>query len=652
MLQDEPTPQVQRFVTSLNLVHKSVFKAGRLRHFYQQWKNITSDFQVLQAILGYKLKFWKLPWFTKQCREIQFSEFDKLLIDEQISTFLEREIIQKCYTHPAQFLSNIFFTKKSDNSIRIILNLKNLNDSILYQHFKMETLHFAMELIYPGCIFTSIDLRDAYYSVSVSQPDRIFLRFTWRDQLYQFCALPMGLASSPQIFTKVCKVVLTHLRKLNVTIVGYIDDLLIISKNQQESEKDIRLVIQVFQYLGFIINENKSVFTGTTKIKFLGFWLDSMAMKVTLTIKRASKLKNQCVYVLHHDKPLIRDVARVLGLIQSAIPATIYGKLHFRNLEFNKTAALQRSQGDFDVPMKINELAKQELVWWITNVFQSFGKIYVESPNTIVAVDASMEGWGMFHNGETYGDRWASHELLVFQTINILELLAAKYAVIKMSPQYKNSHIRIASDSTTAIAYINKMGGKKQHLNALAKSLWTLAIENNIWLSAQHIPGKINPADVPSRHFTNYDLEWQLDPEIFRTLCNMWGMPTIDLFASRDNTQLPRFMSWNFDVNAENINAFLHTWSGEFPYIFPPFILVGKCLQKLQMDQVEKAILIYPDWPSQPWYTVIRRLAMGPPKPIKVMPGTLRLPQSPHQVHALYPHLKLSAVLLSGMPQF
>jgi hypothetical protein len=55
---------------------------------------------------------------------------------------------------------------------------------------------------------TSIDLKDAYYSIPVAAEDQKYLKFIWREKLYVFTSLPMGLTSSPRIFTKVLKPVL------------------------------------------------------------------------------------------------------------------------------------------------------------------------------------------------------------------------------------------------------------------------------------------------------------------------------------------------------------------------------------------------------------------------------------------------------------
>ena len=49
----------------------------------------------------------------------------------------------------------------------MILNLKTSNKFIDYNHFKMETLQNVLELIRTGLYTASIDLKSAFYSVSV-----------------------------------------------------------------------------------------------------------------------------------------------------------------------------------------------------------------------------------------------------------------------------------------------------------------------------------------------------------------------------------------------------------------------------------------------------------------------------------------------------
>lgn len=62
-----------------------------------------------------------------------------------------------------------FFVQKKDSTVRVILNLKELNSDVEYHHVKMETLKSALFLVKNNCFFGSIDLTDAYFSVKVNK---------------------------------------------------------------------------------------------------------------------------------------------------------------------------------------------------------------------------------------------------------------------------------------------------------------------------------------------------------------------------------------------------------------------------------------------------------------------------------------------------
>ena len=82
-----------------------------------------------------------------------------------------------------QFISNIFIQQKNNGKYRLILNLAKLNENINYRHFKMESLNTAMNLISRNCYFASVDLCDAYYTVTIASEHRKYLRFTWKQQM-------------------------------------------------------------------------------------------------------------------------------------------------------------------------------------------------------------------------------------------------------------------------------------------------------------------------------------------------------------------------------------------------------------------------------------------------------------------------------------
>ena len=89
----------------------------------------------------------------------------------------------------------------------------------------MENLKSAIICMRPNCYMASIDLKDAYYSVSIGPNHRKYLRFKWKNQLFQFTCLPNGLCSTPRIFAKLLKPAYSAvLRSKGFENVAYIDD--------------------------------------------------------------------------------------------------------------------------------------------------------------------------------------------------------------------------------------------------------------------------------------------------------------------------------------------------------------------------------------------------------------------------------------------
>ena len=152
-------------------------------------------------------------------------------------------------------------------------------------------------------------------------------------------------------------------------------------------------------------------------------------------------------------------------------------------------------------------------------------------------------------------------------------------------------------DNTTAISYINKMGGPiSLALSSLAFDLWQWCLERSITVKAHHLPGRLNIlADFESRAHPDSS-DWQLEPSIFQGINNKWAPFTIDLFASRLKTQLPRFVSWKPDPESDAVDVFTLDWSQLKGYAFSPFALIGRCLKQVLRQSVSQLTIVTPVW--------------------------------------------------------
>lgn len=557
------------------------------------------------------------------------------------------EVIIEVEAQPDQILSPIFLREKRNGEYRMVLNLKKLNQHIPYKHFKMETFENALTLITKDTYMASVDLRHAYYSIPIALEQQKYFRFTWNGQIYQYTCLANGVSDGPRIFTKLMKPVYAKLRSMGYINSGFIDDSLLCGDTLQECTQNVNATTDLITRVGFMLNTEKSVLTPTTRISYLGNVIDSERMIVELPENRQQSIISACKNLFKKCTATIREVAKVIGLVVASFSAVEYGKLHYRKLEKAKVNALKLNKGNYDAFMLVSRDMKTEIQWWIENLKFQVRHITRKPVEKELFTDASLIGWGARLNHCKIGGRWDSSECKYH--INALELLAIFHALRAFRKQLQGQHIKIFSDNTTAVHYINNMGGiKSSDCNQISVNIWNWCIEQGIWITCSHIAGSENvQADEASRKF-NDQLEWKLNETIFQNICKRWGRLDIDLFASRLNAQLPNYCSWKPDPGCSYVDAFTINWNtvGNV-YLFPPFSLMGRCLQKIREEKAI-GVVIAPLWPTQPWFAQLMEMLVDVPVIVCKKKGLLKLPTQDVE-HPLTGKLRIMACKVSGI---
>ena len=307
----------------------------------------------------------------------------------------------------------------------------------------------------------------------------------------------------------------------------------------------------------------------------------------------------------HQEWVTPRQLAHLIGLLTSTNPAVAPAPLHYRALQRLRNKALKNNQGNYDFQVRRSEESNGDLDWWI-HLMPKYNGRPVSRPvaDLVLTSDASQTGWGATFQDISTGGAWSREER--DSHINLLELKAAFFALQTFASHRRNVHVLLLIDNTTAIAYINSKGvTHSRALSDLALDLWEWCMERKITIHAEHIPGKVSKeADAESRQ-TLDSSDWKLNSKLFRMLEQEWGPFDVDLFAARHNTQLPRFFSFRPDPQAEAVDALSQSWTNLCPYAFPPFVLIGRTIQKLRKERVPRAVIITPIWPNQPWYPLI-----------------------------------------------
>ena len=190
----------------------------------------------------------------------------------------------------------------------------------------MEGLHLLKDLMREKDFMCKVDLKDAYFCVPLYRNHQKFLRLQWKGNIYEFLCLYFGLGPALRIFTKLLKIPIAVLRRIQIRIIIYLDNMLLMSQtiNGLEIAKDT--LIFLLQSLGFVTNLQKSVLEPLQKIEFLGLEIDSVRMTLTLPQEKVTKIETEMpkAYFKPQNDTMGSDQPFRFSLLNSTGIATSY----------------------------------------------------------------------------------------------------------------------------------------------------------------------------------------------------------------------------------------------------------------------------------------------------------------------------------------
>ena len=135
--------------------------------------------------------------------------------------------------------------KKKDDPLRMCINYRQINKVIVknkYPFVRIEDLFYQLK---EASVFSKINLRSGYYQMRVKEVDVLKTAFRTRYGHYEFLVMPFGLTNSPVTFMDLMnRVFRPYVDKF---VVVFIDDILVYSKDAQEHEQHLKIVLQTLR---------------------------------------------------------------------------------------------------------------------------------------------------------------------------------------------------------------------------------------------------------------------------------------------------------------------------------------------------------------------------------------------------------------------
>ena len=117
-------------------------------HCIRKLEKITKDPWVLATVNGYGLPLNSQPYQEHVPQQYHLSPAEQAGLEEQLQKMMSLRAIERAPQESGrQFVSQHFVIPKSDGRWRAVFNLKNLNNFIQTEHFKMDSLNHVSDLL-------------------------------------------------------------------------------------------------------------------------------------------------------------------------------------------------------------------------------------------------------------------------------------------------------------------------------------------------------------------------------------------------------------------------------------------------------------------------------------------------------------------------
>jgi hypothetical protein len=198
-----------------------------------------------------------------------------------------RELLDKGYIHPSAspWGAPVIFVPKKDGTQRMCVDYRSLNKVTIMNKYPLPRIDDLFDQQKGACVFSKIDLRSGYHQLKTDIPKTAFIT---RYGLYEYTVMSFGLTNAPAYFMYLMnKFFMEYLDKF---VVVFNDDISIFSKNGEDHDEHLRVVLQKLRenqiyaklskyefwlkevsFLGHIISEG-GIFVDPSKVKDVLSW--------------------------------------------------------------------------------------------------------------------------------------------------------------------------------------------------------------------------------------------------------------------------------------------------------------------------------------------------------------------------------------------
>ena len=175
---------------------------------------------------------------------------------------------------PVTWLSNPVLVPKADGSMRVTVDLRNLNKALQETHLPIPKVDDIMPMFTGKSVFSKLDPKTAFHQLELSEYSRILTVFCAGDHIIRYKRLTMGtLPVSGEINSRLRPIIANI---PNATVIQ--DDIVVATADKETHYQTLKTVITALEKAGLTVSPNKCIL-GQPEIPFWGFKVDKNGIR-------------------------------------------------------------------------------------------------------------------------------------------------------------------------------------------------------------------------------------------------------------------------------------------------------------------------------------------------------------------------------------
>lgn len=273
------------------------------------------------------------------------------------------------------YASPILLVKKKDGTDRLCVDYRELNSNIVRDQYPLPLIQDQIDKLGTAKFFTTLDMESGFHQIPIEEESIEKTAFVTPDGQFEYLTMPFGLCNSPSVYQRAINQALGDYKD-KIALV-YMDDVLILSDNEQEGLERLDMVLTRLSDAGFTLKLAKCSFLKKS-VEYLGNIVENGQVKPSS--RKIEALKN--------SKPpnSVKQVRQFNGLAS-----------YFRRFipQFSQTMAPLYNLTKKDVKFqwtKEHEKIRQEIINYLTS--DPILSIFDHDLPVEVHTDASSLGYG------------------------------------------------------------------------------------------------------------------------------------------------------------------------------------------------------------------------------------------------------------------